>query len=137
VIGLALFMQDHGFDPPYYLLVFNTPTERLLHSKRFFDIQQTWTIVEEHNTLWRSAWEDHETCTSNSILVHTVILTFVILTKFWPKNQFHFSSVWKKVSKTMYTGSHALSFPVLHPACYWSLLLPTCIFNHPHWPRAR
>jgi len=67
VIGLALFMQDHGFDPPYYLLVFNTPTERLLHSKRFFDIQQTWTIVEEHKTLWRSAWP-HETCASNSIL---------------------------------------------------------------------
>ena len=107
----SLFRQDHGFDPPpcgsHQLPVFNslyacTETSTL---EEILDIQ-TWTIAEEHKTLWRSA-RPRETRASYSI---PNILTF------WHKKRFLFSSGRNEVLKTMLTGSPALSFSLPDPA---------------------
>ena len=82
--------------------------------KRFSKTQKTWTITEEPNTLWRSAWP-RETRVNNSILN---IQRFWLLT-FCQKKWFLFSSGWNEVFKNYtLTGSPALSFSLRGPWCW-------------------
>ena len=133
--NLALFLQDHGFDPPYRANHLSIVHFLYAYTETCTLEEIIWDTAELNNRRRTQHIEDQRGLVKLAQV--TLYWTYRVwhLT-FWHKKWFRFSSGQNEVFRTMLTGSPALSFSLLGPARRWSRLSPAHFFDRPHWPRA-